>query len=33
MPVIDCDIIARKVVEKGRPAYTKIIKLFGTDIL
>jgi len=33
IPVIDTDIIARQVVEKDKPAYTKIIKLFGEGIL
>jgi len=33
IPVIDTDIIARQLVEKDKPAYTKIIKLFGEEIL
>lgn len=33
IPIIDTDIISRQVVEKGNPAYTKIIKLFGEEIL
>ena len=31
--MIDCDILARRVVEVGKPAYNKIIKIFGTKIL
>lgn len=31
--VIDADIIARQVVEIGKPAYEEIIKAFGKDIL
>lgn len=31
--IIDTDIIARQIVEKGKPAYTKIIEVFGKDIL
>ncbi len=33
LPVIDADIIAREVVEKGKPAYNKIVTLFGTEVL
>ncbi|MDL4840650.1 dephospho-CoA kinase [Aquibacillus rhizosphaerae] len=33
IPVIDADIISRKVVEPGEPAYFKIIETFGTEIL
>ena len=33
IPVIDTDIIARQLVEKDKPAYKKIIKLFGEEIL
>jgi len=33
IPVIDTDIISRQVVEKDKPAYTEIIKLFGEEIL
>ena len=33
IPVIDSDILARKVVEKNQPAYNKIIQEFGSDIL
>lgn len=29
IPVIDCDVLARKVVEPGQPAYIKIVKYFG----
>lgn len=31
--VIDADIIARQMVEIGKPAYEEIIKAFGKDIL
>ena len=31
--VIDADIISRKVVEIGKPAYEDIIKCFGERIL
>ena len=33
IPVIDTDIIARQIVEKGKPAYNEIIKQFGEGIL
>ncbi|MBJ7910255.1 dephospho-CoA kinase [Bacillus anthracis] len=33
IPVIDADIIAREVVEKGKPAYNKIAEVFGTEVL
>ena len=33
IPVIDTDIIARQIVEKDKPAYTEIIKLFGEKIV
>ena len=33
IPIIDTDIIARQVVEKDKPTYTKVIKLFGKEIL
>ena len=33
IPIIDTDIIARQLVEKDKPAYNEIIKLFGEDIL
>jgi dephospho-CoA kinase len=32
-PVIDADVIAREVVEKGEPAYLDIVQEFGEDIL
>ncbi|GEK91439.1 dephospho-CoA kinase [Alkalibacterium kapii] len=32
-PVIDADIIARKVLEPGEPAYLKVIEHFGEEIL
>lgn len=33
IPVIDADLIARKVVEPGEEAYKKIVETFGKDIL
>jgi len=32
IPVIDADVIARKVVEPGKPAWHKIQKEFGPDV-
>jgi len=31
--VIDADEVARRIVEKGKPAYKKIIKAFGPSLL
>lgn len=33
MPVIDADLIARDVVRPGRPAYRKIVRHFGREVL
>lgn len=33
IPVVDADLIAREVVEKGRPAYDQVVAYFGEDIL
>ena len=33
VPVIDCDLIARQVVQPGRAAYRKIVKEFGPGVL
>lgn len=33
IPIIDTDIIAHQIVEKNKPAYFKIINLFGDQIL
>ncbi|KAF9082287.1 hypothetical protein BGX29_000348 [Mortierella sp. GBA35] len=33
IPVIDCDLLARLVVEPTHPAYHKLVKHFGTVIL
>lgn len=33
IPIIDTDIIARQIVEQGKPAYEKTIKIFGEEIL
>ncbi|MGG0728257.1 dephospho-CoA kinase [Bacillus paramycoides] len=33
IPVIDADIIAREVVERGKLAYNKIVEVFGTEVL
>lgn len=32
-PLIDLDVIARKVVEPGRPAWKQIVEYFGGDVL
>lgn len=31
--IVDADVIARKVVDPGKPAYRRIISAFGEDIL
>ncbi|MED3054707.1 dephospho-CoA kinase [Bacillus thuringiensis] len=33
IPVIDADVIAREVVEQGKPAYNKIVEVFGAEVL
>ena len=33
VPVVDADIIARQVVEKGSPLLAELCSHFGTDIL
>lgn len=33
IPVIDTDIIAREIVEQGKPAYIEIVNIFGKEIL
>ena len=33
IPIIDTDLIARQIVEQGRPAYDEVIKEFGIEIL
>ncbi len=33
IPIIDTDIIAREIVEQGKPAYYEIINTFGNEIL
>ncbi|MGC4376132.1 dephospho-CoA kinase [Fictibacillus sp. Mic-4] len=33
IPVVDADVIARQVVEKGMPAYNEIVASFGKEIL
>jgi len=33
VPIIEADEISREVVKTGEPAYEKIIKLFGNDII
>jgi len=33
IPILDTDVIARQMVEKNKPAYFDIIKLFGEGIL
>jgi Sua5/YciO/YrdC/YwlC family protein/dephospho-CoA kinase len=32
-PCIDTDLVARKIVEKGKPALTELVVCFGTEIL
>jgi dephospho-CoA kinase len=32
-PLVDADVAARRVVEKGEPAYEKIVDKFGSEIL
>lgn len=31
--IIDADLVSRQLVERGAPAYKRIVKVFGTDIL
>ena len=37
VPIVDCDLIARQIVEPGRPAWKKIkvntIRIFVTNLL
>ena len=33
VPVIDTDVIAREVVEPGRPALARVAEAFGADVL
>ena len=33
IPIIDTDIIARQIVEPGKPAYDEVVKIFGEEIL
>ena len=33
IPIIDTDIIAREIVEQGKPAYTEVVNNFGVEIL
>jgi dephospho-CoA kinase len=33
VPIIDADRISRESVKKGQPAYDKILKLFGRDVI
>lgn len=33
LPIVDADLIARQVVQPGTPALTRIVKVFGEDIL
>lgn len=33
IPIIDTDIIAREIIEAGKPAYLQVIKKFGNTIL
>lgn len=33
VPIIDADCLSRKLVEKGQPAYVKIVELFGQGVI
>jgi len=33
VPVIDCDLIAREVVQPGKPAFKRIVETFGEEVL
>ncbi|XRG77391.1 dephospho-CoA kinase [Rossellomorea sp. GAMAL-10_SWC] len=33
VPIVDADVIAKKVVEIGQPAYKKIVEAFGSEVL
>ena len=33
VPVVDADVLARKVVEPGTPALTAIVRAFGPEVL
>ncbi|MGB4314020.1 MAG: dephospho-CoA kinase, partial [bacterium] len=33
LPIVDADLIAREVVEPGKPAYREIVQTFGGEIL
>lgn len=33
IPIVDADLIAREVVEPGKPAYEQIVETFGREIL
>ncbi len=33
VPVVDADVLARRIVEPGRPAYKKILAEFGADVV
>ncbi len=33
VPVLDTDVIARELVQKGKPALTRLVALFGREIL
>lgn len=33
LDVVDCDVLARKIVEVGKPAYMKIAQIFGQEVL
>ena len=33
LPVVDADVLARKVVEPGTPALAQIVRAFGQDVL
>eukprot|EP01017_Pseudomicrothorax_dubius_P007279 TRINITY_DN12236_c0_g2_i1.p1 TRINITY_DN12236_c0_g2~~TRINITY_DN12236_c0_g2_i1.p1 ORF type:complete len:185 (+),score=23.01 TRINITY_DN12236_c0_g2_i1:172-726(+) len=33
IPVIDCDLLSRQIMEVGKPAYKKVVSIFGESIL
>ena len=33
VPIIDADVVARRIVEAGEPAFEEIVAAFGTEIV
>jgi dephospho-CoA kinase len=33
LKIIDCDVLAREIVEPGKPAYNMIVERFGASVL